>query len=86
MKYASVSHVKYFCVLETKLNIFKGILHLHVCLIAFYYAANFFRISQVQYDEWGAEKDVKIEKGEDGERKRNEARISTTKSGFFTRR
>jgi hypothetical protein len=55
-------------------------------LIAFYYAANFFRISQVQYDEWGAEKDVKIEKGEDGERKRNEARISTTKSGFFTRR
>ena len=86
VKYASVSHVKYFCVLETKLSIFKGILHLHICLIACYYAADFFWISQVHYDEWGAEKDVKMEKGEDGEGKRNEARVSTTKSGFFTRR
>jgi hypothetical protein len=40
----------------------------------------------VQYDEWGAEKDVKIETGEDRERKRNEEGVSTTKSGFFTRR
>ncbi len=74
------------CVLEIKLNIFKGILHLHICLIACNYAADFFWISQVQYDEWGAEKDVKIETGEDRERKRNEEGFSTTKSGFFTRR
>jgi len=43
----------------------------------------------VHYDEWGAEKDVKMEKGEDGERKRNEEKFQkfpNTKSGFFTRR